>query len=364
MTSRLGVLDARSCRGGQLRSLKAWLSVQAALHLDPVSGVALLERVTDPADPVTALRAHGLSPLSSARANAAVETLARAGVQAVPFLSDAYPERLRALPDAAPLLLVRGHLGVLHGRAVAIVGARAATVYGTTVAAELAAALAEAGVVVVSGLARGIDAAAHRAALAAGGLTVAFLACGPDRMYPAEHGPLAEEICARGAVVTEMPPGVPPLPGYFPLRNRLIAALAEVVVVVEARARSGSLVTARRAADHGVEVLAVPGPITAPTSAGTNRLLRDGVAPVLGPADIFRALNLPVPTVRRSRRRKLGTRAQAIVECLSRTPANRDDLARRLALEPPDLALELMELELSGDVRLDRDGRLHVVRDR
>jgi DNA processing protein len=266
------------------------------------------------------------------------------------------------------LLLVRGRADILHARGVAIVGARAATVYGLGVARDLAAALASAGVLVISGLARGVDAAAHRAALDAGGSTLAFSACGPERTYPAEHADLAREICEGGAVVTEMPPGTPPRSAYFPLRNRLIAGLAEIVVVVEGRARSGSLVTARKALDQGGEVMAVPGPITAVTSRGPNLLLRDGAAPVLGPEDVLRALGIEEPVASpappAASAPHADVRCRAVLARLESEPVARDDLARDLGWSVGELALVMLELELAGDVQLDRDGRLHAARAR
>ena len=190
---------------------------------------------------------------------------------------------------------MRGDVDALAAPSVAIVGSRAATAYGLDTAYQLARDLARAGVVVVSGLARGIDGAAHRGALEAGGRTVAVLACGPDRVYPASHRGLARRIERQGAVVSELPLGTHPLPAFFPLRNRLISGMASAVVIVEARERSGSLITAGHAANQGVDVFAVPGPITAPTSAGPNRLLRDGAYVALEAADVLRELGIPVP---------------------------------------------------------------------
>jgi DNA processing protein len=260
---------------------------------------------------------------------------------------------------------VRGEPEALAGPCVAVVGARAATLYGLDVARRLAGALASAGVVIVSGLARGIDAAAHEAALAAGGRTVALLACGPDLVYPPEHRRLAERIAERGAVASELPPGAPPRKVHFPLRNRLISGLSRAVVVVEARARSGSLVTARHALDQGIEVLAVPGPVTAATSEGTNALLRDGAAPALSPADVLAAAGLaaacaqtpgsPAPGA------ALAAPASAILAALRQRPATRDELGRRLALAPGALSVALLELELAGRVAEDRDGRLRAL---
>lgn len=194
-------------------------------------------------------------------------------------------------PGAPPVLAP----AVLAAPAVAIVGARRATPYGIGVAEALAAGLAEAGFTVVSGLARGVDAAAHRAALVAGGRTVAVLGSALDCLYPPEHRDLARRCAASGAVVTEFPPGTRPLPHHFPRRNRIIAGLSLATVVVEAAERSGSLSTARHAADSNREVFAVPGPIGAPLSAGCNALLRSGAALVTGVGDILEELGVPAP---------------------------------------------------------------------
>ena len=354
----LGVLDPRDDR----EEVRAWLALQSALHLDPVSATELLRHSPDP---VAALHARGEArALREESLEARCDTLAKLGASVLPFPAPGYPERLRVLSDAPPVLLVLGSPEALLGRAVAIVGARAPTVYGLRVARDLAAALARAGVVVVSGLARGIDAAAHQAALDVGGLTVAFSACGPDRTYPAEHAWLADQISRSGAVVTEMPLKTPPLAHYFPLRNRLIAALGEVVVVVEGRLRSGSLVTARRAIDQGRDVMAVPGPIGAPTSEGPNSLLRDGAAPVTRIADVFEMLDLPLPAAAPDARVKheaaspLATRVMAI---LRREPCTRDALRLRVDVPAGRLALALTELELAGRIATDRDGCLRVL---
>ena len=353
-----GILDPRDDR----EEVRAWLALQSALHLDPVRASQLLERTPDP---VAAMRAAGRSiRLHAASLQGQQEVLAKLGALVLPLPAPGYPETLRVLADAPPVLLVRGAPAALLGRAVAIVGARAPSVYGLQVARDLAGALARAGVVVVSGLARGVDAAAHRGALEAGGLTVAFSACGPDRIYPAEHASLADAISACGAVVTEMPVGTPPLPHYFPLRNRLIAGLAELVVVVEGRLRSGSLITARRALEQGRDVMAVPGPIQAPTSQGPNRLLREGASPVTRVEDVFETLALPVPgpaPAAAGSGSAASPLARRILESLQRNPCTRDELSARLQQPAGPLALALTELELAGQVARDRDGRLRVL---
>jgi DNA processing protein len=245
------VLDAReaACR----EPLLAWLALQRRYALSPLKLPEALRRV---GGATTAAPGAAALPLRGAEAERALALLARNAVQGVPITSPAYPERLRRLPMRRSWVL--GTPALLLVRAVAIVGARAPTAYGLVTARSIAFELARAGLAVVSGLARGIDAAAHEGALEAGGATIAFQACGPERVYPAQHRALAGRIRARGAVVTEFPVGTPPLAAYFPLRNRLISALAEAVVVVEARERSGSLVTARCAADQGIDVWAVP----------------------------------------------------------------------------------------------------------
>jgi DNA processing protein len=377
------VLDPADSCARVRRAVHSWLAVQIAFAFRPEEACRAL---ASNSDPEALLRASGTAGLSESELGRGARALAQIRARLLPFSSDAYPERLRQLVDAPPLLAVRGDPSVLRAPAVAIVGARAATHYGRTVARDLAARLARAGLVVVSGLAVGVDAAAHEGALEAGGLTVAFQACGPDRVYPAVHRGLADRIARAGAVVSELPPGTPPRSPHFPLRNRLISASSLAVVVVEARQRSGSLITARHAADQGVDVFAVPGPITAPTSQGPNRLIQDGAAPLLTPTDILeplsRTLSLPFTDVRsggtgaaasdpsaaeartggavRCKPRD-STITRSILAALRDTPMTRDQLARRLDLSPSALALDLIWLELDGRVAEERDGRLRAI---
>ena len=351
------ILDPADPHPASKTALGDWLALQRALGLKPQTAVELLRKHRHPA---LALAASGVA--TSFDRNAEIAALLRVGAVAVPLHSAAYPARLACVSDPAPLLLVRGDVCALSDLSVAIVGARAATVYGKQIARGLAADLAREGVVIVSGLARGIDAEAHRGALEAGGRTVAFQACGIDRIYPREHRALADQIAANGAVVTELPLGEPPLRAYFPLRNRLISGLSAAVVVVEARERSGSLTTANHAANQGRDVFAVPGPITAPTSVGTNRLIRDGAYVVLGADEICSELGL----LRESRSPPraacdLSGLSREILSALADAPASRDELARRLGREPAEFALELVELELANRIAEDRDGRLQIV---
>jgi DNA processing protein len=221
--------------------------------------------------------------------------------QAIRFIGRSateFPLLLRAIHDPPPGLFMRGSapLEIVGDHAVAVVGARACSTYGAHVARMLARDLAAAGAVVVSGMARGVDGEAHRGALEAGGITVAVLGCGIDRDYPAAHATLARQICERGLVVSEYAPGVEPAPWRFPARNRIIAGLACAVVVVEARERSGALITADLALEEGREVFAVPGEITSSLSAGSNGLLRVGAHVLTSPSDVLDVLGIAPPS--------------------------------------------------------------------
>ena len=258
-----------------------------------------------------------------------------------------YPPLLAELHDPPARLHLRGGPpDVLARPAVAVVGARSCSAYGAQVARELAQSLAAAGVVVVSGLARGVDAEAHRGALAAGGLTVAVLGCGIDRDYPRAHAELARRIAEQGIVVSEYPPGVEPSPWRFPARNRIIAGLARATVVVEARERSGALITADFALELGREVFAVPGEITSALSAGTNDLLRQGATPLLSADDVFESLGLEplAPVVPDD----LPSDARAVLERLSDGARTLDELARATEIGTAAMAAVLTELELAG----------------
>jgi len=214
---------------------------------------------------------------------------ARIGARIVTLGSDGYPALLASISDAPLVLYWRGSLPT-GGKPVAIVGSRAPTDAGKAFARDLAADLAFQGVTVVSGMARGIDASAHEGALAAGGETVAVLGCGVDVLYPPEAGRLRETILGRGAVVSEFPPGALPLPHRFPARNRLISGMARAVVVAEAPARSGALITARFALEQGREVMAVPGNPAFPHTEGSNRLLQEGATIVTGAPDVLQGV--------------------------------------------------------------------------
>lgn len=224
---------------------------------------------------------HGAVPRAEQHAAAAsagkvLERLARDEFRLVHWFDDGYPPLLRQIYDPPLLLFCRGDAALLHGDCLAVVGARNATDYGVTVAREFAARLAEAGLVVVSGMAKGIDSAAHLGALKAGGKTLAVLGAGVDVIYPREAGFLYRRLCAEGCVASEFLPGVWPAPQNFPIRNRIISGLGWGTVIVEATPRSGSLITARLALEHNRELFAVPGPVHSPLSVGPNYLIKQG----------------------------------------------------------------------------------------
>ena len=263
--------------------------------------------------------------------------------------SDAeFPLLLRAIHDPPPCLFLRGSgpVELLAGDAVAVVGARACSTYGAQVARALARELASAGLVVVSGMARGIDGEAHRGALESGGSTVAVLGCGIERDYPASHGSLAREIAERGLVVSEYPPGVEPAPWRFPARNRIIAGLARAVVVVEARERSGALITADLALEEGRDVFAVPGEITSSLSAGSNGLLRLGAHVLTAARDVLDVLGIAPPAAAAAP--ALDPRARQVLGALSDAPASSDELVSATGLPAAELAPALTALELAG----------------
>ncbi|HEY7196235.1 MAG TPA: DNA-processing protein DprA [Gaiellaceae bacterium] len=258
----------------------------------------------------------------------------------------AYPSLLRELHDPPPQLYVRGARAELFGRpGIAVVGARSCSGYGSQVARTIGRELAAAGAVVISGLARGVDGEAHRGALEAGGTTVAVLGCGIDRDYPRRHAELAARIAETGAIVSEYAPGVEPAPWRFPARNRIVAGLALATVVVEARSRSGALITADFALELGREVFAVPGEITAGLSAGTNDLIRQGATPFLGVQDVLEAIGLEPRVVRRP---ELSSTASAVLSALEEHARDADGLTRLTGRASGDVAAALAELELAG----------------
>jgi DNA processing protein len=266
-----------------------------------------------------------------------------------------FPAAVRGIPDPPARLWMRGSLAIDDALAVAVVGSRRATPRGLAIAERLAGDLAARGITIVSGLARGIDSAAHRGALEAGGRTIAVLGCGVDLVYPPENRPLAARVAERGAVLSQFAPGTPALAHHFPIRNRLLAALVLGVIVVEAAEASGSLITAGHAGDLGREVMAMPGPAGAPSSRGAHRLIRDGAALVEDWEDVVAVLP----------ERWRACVASPVASLPEETPGDRDPLLALVGVEPVSIeeliersglpasrvAADLLALELEGRVR-------------
>jgi DNA processing protein len=320
----------------------AWLASDLEL------ATAGLERRT--ADSLRRLR-HKTSPA------AASARLRKLGIDALTLLDDEYPSNLRQVADPPPVLFVRGRLIVSDARAVALVGTRRATGYGYAVAERLAGDLAGAGVTVVSGLAKGIDTAAHRAALEAGGRTIAVLGNGLDQVYPPENSGLARQIVERdsGAVISEFAPAIPPDAVNFPRRNRIISGLSAGTVIIEAGERSGALITADFALEQGRDVLAVPGSIFSPVSAGTNELIKQGATPVTCATDVLTIfetrddLRESPPLARHVP--ELDLQETSVLQALGDEPRHIDELARLLPLASGELSATLTILELRGLAR-------------
>jgi len=346
--------------------LRYWLGFNLVRGIGPVRLRALLSAFGDVKTaweaPEAELRGVGLDQrtlqnLLQARRQVDLEQLQRkveaAGVQALTWEEAAYPALLKQLVDAPPVLFVKGELTPSDEWAVALVGTRKPTAYGREAARLLATELARNGVTVVSGLARGIDGIAHQAALDAGGRTLAVLGSGLDEIYPQEHRALAERIAANGALLSDYPLGTRPEATNFPPRNRIISGLSLGVVVVEAGLTSGALITADFAADQGREVFAVPGSILGTSSAGCNRLLRDGAHVVTEVGDILETLSLDQLAAKQAAREVLPanpTEAKVLAQ-LSVEPAYVDEVARSAGLPVETVSSTLVMMELKGMVR-------------
>lgn len=300
-----------------------------------------------------------------------ISTAHRMGARFIALGEPDYPARLRMIDDAPPLLAVRGNADILLQPMTAIVGSRNASAAGAKFASQIARALGEAGFAIVSGLARGIDAAAHRASIETG--TIAVLAGGHDRIYPPEHGDLLAQILDRGAAISEMPFGWEPRARDFPRRNRLISGLSLGVVVIEAARRSGSLITARMANEQGREVFAVPGSPLDPRCEGTNGLLKQGATLVTEATDILTVLGpilgrtLDWPVAEPDRERDFGTNEPAaderrrIVSLLGPTPVDIDDLIRLSGARAAVVRTVLLELEIAGKLERQAGGRVSLL---
>lgn len=284
-----------------------------------------------------------------------------------------YPQALLDLPDAPPVLWVLGDLALLNRPTIGLVGARNASSLGARMARRLGQGIGEGGFTVASGLARGIDAAAHEAALETDGRTVAVMAGGIDVIYPPENAGLAQSIATRGCRISEHPPGLDPQARHFPLRNRIIAGLSRAVVVVEAAAKSGSLITARAALDYGREVMAVPGHPFDARASGCNMLIRDGAMLIRGASDVLEALGavserqpqmpetlpvLPGPEAPQRPLKEVAILHSMILSRLGPSPLAEDQLLRDLNLAPTELAPEILSLELDGRIARQPGGLL------
>jgi len=289
------------------------------------------------------------------------EQIARQGIQILTWEDEAYPSRLKEIDQPPPVLYVRGEYLPEDAFAVALVGTRRVTPYGRQITEEIAAFLAANGMTVISGLARGVDAIAHTAALKAGGRTLGILGSGVDRIYPPEHRALAEQMMERGAIISDYAPGTPPEASNFPPRNRIISGLSLAVVVIEAGETSGALITAEFAAEQGREVFAVPGSILAPQSKGTNKLIQQGALPLLNASDLMQALNLTRVGEQKAARKALPADAveAQLLAVLGEQPVHVDELRNQTGLPIEKVSATLTLMELKGMVR--QVGGMHYV---
>jgi DNA processing protein len=349
-----------------LEALAYWIGFNRVRGIGPARLRALLDHFggieTAWHAPTDALQEIGLDRRSigslieaRSRLNLAdeLERTRRAGIEILTWDDPRYPQQLLAIHDPPPVLYLLGDLSPADDWAVAVVGTRGASPYGREVARALASDLAQAGVTIVSGLARGIDAQAHQAALDCGGRTLAVMGSGLDVVYPWEHKKLAAAIASSGALISEYGLGVQPEAGNFPARNRIISGLSRGVIVVEAGDQSGALITARMAADQGRDVFAVPGSIFTRNSRGTNRLIRDGAYPVLSASDVLEALNLTAVTEHVQAQMLFPTDATEalLLEGLSEDPTHIDDVGRTSGLPIATVSSTLALMELKGLVR-------------
>lgn len=358
----------------------AWVALALVPGIGPARLHALIKVCQTPAGALAApfaflctvpgmseAAATAVKATSVAAGHQVLETVERAGGQVLLPEDASFPDSLREIPDSPPLLFAVGAVSLLRQPAAAVVGSREHTGYGAEAARRMSWEVASAGVVVVSGMARGLDAVAHTAALDAGGGSIGVLGNGLGVIYPAANRRLYERMSAQGLLLTEFPPGERPHAGSFPRRNRIISGLARVTVVVEAGEGSGALITAGTALDQGREVMAVPGPITSPQSVGPNRLIRDGAAPLLEPRDLLDqypdavapAAARPYSKVAAVRPlpEDLGEPERAVAELLDNGALLLDDLIARTGRPASELLTLLCGLEIAGVVE-QRPGRV------
>lgn len=282
-----------------------------------------------------------------------MEKLERFKVKVLTYKDDAYPPRLKEIYDFPPVLYIRGEILPQDEWAIAVVGSRKATVYGRQSTEEIVSDLARQKITIISGLAKGIDAIAHKSALSAGGRTIAVFASGLDIVYPAEHAKLAREIMEQGALISDYPLGTPPKAEHFPRRNRIMSGMSLGVLVVEAGEESGALITARLALEQNREVFAIPGSIFSPLSRGTNKLIQEGAKLVLSYEDILEELNLTM-TAKQIEMKEIPTLSpeeERILRYLSAEPQHIDEICRALGLPIFTVSSTLSIMELKGLVR-------------
>ncbi len=349
-----------------MKDARYWIGFNIVRGIGPVRFRALLDHFGNaerawraPAEGLQAagLDRRSLASLLTARSQLNLDDeiarIAAAGARVLTWESADYPRLLREISDAPPVLYVRGTLVEEDAWAVAVVGTRRASAYGRQVTRRLTSALARNGLTIVSGLARGIDAEAHSAALEAGGRTIAVLGCGIDQTYPPENRRLAESIAAEGALVTDYPVGTKPEGGNFPPRNRIISGMSLGVLITEAGKRSGARITADYAAEQGRDVFAVPGSILSYASAGTNELIQDGAKLVMRPEDILEELNLMMVVEQAEARQVLPsdeTEARLLSE-LSVEPTHVDELRQQVDMPIAEVTSALALMELKGMVQ-------------
>jgi DNA processing protein len=339
--SMLSVSRSRACAVfKELRQRDGHVAIEAVLDAMRIADVDL----------------RGACDAARAAADAALTAARAQALDAIPWFDHRYPPLLNCIIDPPPVLWARGCTPILWDPAVAVVGSRAATPYALSVGSRLGGELAGRGIVVVSGLARGVDSAAHRGALDAGGRTVAVLGSGLDRVYPPEHEDLAETIANTGVVLSELGPGAPPIPEHFPLRNRIISGISLAVVVVEASEKSGSLITARCATEQGRDVMAVPGSVLSGRNRGSHSLLKDGAKVVETADDILEELGWPGAREAVSAAKLLNS-DPLLANMEPGAPYGVDELAESTAMPASKLLPRLMELELQGHIKAAGGGR-------
>jgi DNA processing protein len=353
------------------RRIDDWLALSFVDGLGSVTYCNLIRKFGNPGsifkasfhdlEAVEGIRPHvieGIKAFNRAdRVEQELERMREHHVSLVAFVDDNYPAQLLHIYDPPPFLYVKGELQQGDRLAVAVVGSRFASHYGKVTAEKISQDLAMEGITIVSGMARGIDSSAHKAALAAGGRTIAVLGCGIDINYPAENTKLKEEIASHGAVISEFPLSTPPASSHFPMRNRIISGLSLGVVVVEASHRSGSLITARLALEQGRDVFAVPGSIDSLRSRGTHRLIKDGAKLVEDARDILTEL-LPQMKdrsqsvgVHQESKELVSAEAQSILDVLEQGQVQIDRIITQTGLPSSQVSSTLLDLEFKGIIR-------------